>query len=879
MAKKNQNKKMSAKQSRQRALNAFDTAADDEYYIKGLRQQQDIDLEHISDERIRDLLNNQVDPDDDEEIDSDEAMGSGSDISLGEPDSGEEDEWGDSLDEEELLPLSEVWDRNDEVENEDKPADKKKDTKSSSSSSSSSSKASAAPIGAGLNSASEESESGSEDDDESGSGSELDEDSEGEEESGEESAGLSDDNEESEEESDEEENNALRQAIKNIGNKNNTTFDNAKLAEATEENPFALPSQDAGLSVEEIIPDVQSGKTLAVPAPKRIQERAERGAAYKLAKDEVNKWTDTVQANRQAEHLQFPINAPPQMETASPFTMPERSSNSKSDTASLEDKVSQILNSSALADENAASTFEETAPSKLSIEDLRQRRKELRYMRDLMFREEQRAKRIKKIKSKSYRKVHKKERQKMAELEGEEEGSDADHSDTERAERDRALERATLRHKSSNSKWAKRLLDQGLTRDASTRAELEEMLRQSDSLRQKIRGNDQDEDDDSDYNEHSLALGLDNDDDEDAAADQNEDTKQQKGVLGMKFMQDAEKRRREENRKMLNDDYDSDNEDSNVGRRSFNPAGQQLKRDMEAMAEESDESDGEGGIRSISKKTKTLNSGESGRQPNNKRQSAPSQGDETVEFIPQVPEPREPKRKPVSKEISSQTSSSDVPENPWLAASAKSSVPGTVKLSAPSKNVSNDIPIGSGAPGAENGNAKGKSKKNGSIVVENTFGDGLVREKDLTLQQQDLVKQAFAGDDVVADFEATKQAEIDEDGDKEVDETLPGWGTWSNEKPRVKKVRHIAGIDEKKRRDYKKSNVLINEKVNKKAAKYNASAVPFPFENRQQYERSLRMPIGQEWVSKDTFQRQTKPRVLVKRGTVIDPIKKPKSNR
>lgn len=873
MAKKNQNKKTSAKQSRQRALNAFDTAADDEYYIKGLRQQQDIDLEHISDERIRDLLNNEVDPDDDEEIDSDEAMGSGSDISLGEPDSGDEDEWGDSLDEEELLPLSEVWDRNDEVENEDKPADKKKDK-------SFSSKASApSPVSIPAPSASEESESGSDADDESVSESESEDDDEDE--SGEESVGLSDDNIESDEESDEEENNALRQAIKNIGNKNNTTFDNAKLAEAAEENPFALPGQDAGLSVEDIIPDVQSGKTLAVPAPKRIQERAERGAAYKLAKDEVNKWTDTVQANRQAEHLQFPINAPPKMEAASPFAMPEQSSKSKSDTASLEDKVNQILHSSALADENAASTFEETAPSKLSIEDLKQRRKELRYMRDLMFREEQRAKRIKKIKSKSYRKVHKKERQKMAELEGEEEGSDDGHSDTEKAERDRALERATLRHKSTNSKWAKRLLDQGLTRDASTRAELEEMLRQSDSLRQKIRGNEQDEEDDSDYNEESLAFGLDNDDDEDAAEEQDEGKKQKKGVLGMKFMQDAEKRRREENRKMLNDDYDSDNEDSNVGRRSFNPAGQQLKRDMETMAEESDESDGEGGIRSISKKTKTVNTGESGRQSNNKRQGAPAQGEETVEFIPQVPEPREPKRKPVSKEISSHASSNDAPENPWLAASAKSSVPGTVKLSAPSKNVSNDITVGSGTGAgadAKDGNNKRRSK-NGSIVVENTFGDGLVREKDLTLQQQDLVKQAFAGDDVVADFEATKQAEIDEDGDKEVDETLPGWGTWSNEKPRVKKVRHIAGVDEKKRRDYKKSNVVINEKVNKKASKYNASAVPFPFENRQQYERSLRMPIGQEWVSKDTFQRQTKPRVLVKRGAIIDPIKKPKSNR
>jgi U3 small nucleolar RNA-associated protein 14 len=50
--------------------------------------------------------------------------------------------------------------------------------------------------------------------------------------------------------------------------------------------------------------------------------------------------------------------------------------------------------------------------------------------------------------------------------------------------------------------------------------------------------------------------------------------------------------------------------------------------------------------------------------------------------------------------------------------------------------------------------------------------------------------------------------------------------------------------------------------------------LPFPFENREQYERSLRVPKGKEWTTKKTFQDATRPRVIVKQG-VIAPLRKP----
>lgn len=56
--------------------------------------------------------------------------------------------------------------------------------------------------------------------------------------------------------------------------------------------------------------------------------------------------------------------------------------------------------------------------------------------------------------------------------------------------------------------------------------------------------------------------------------------------------------------------------------------------------------------------------------------------------------------------------------------------------------------------------------------------------------------------------------------------------------------------------------------------RYLASQLPDPFESRQQYERSLRLPVGPEWSTKETFQDGTKPRVLMKQG-IIAPMSKP----
>ncbi|KAI9060479.1 Utp14-domain-containing protein [Trametes sanguinea] len=154
---------------------------------------------------------------------------------------------------------------------------------------------------------------------------------------------------------------------------------------------------------------------------------------------------------------------------------------------------------------------------------------------------------------------------------------------------------------------------------------------------------------------------------------------------------------------------------------------------------------------------------------------------------------------------------------------------------------------------AQKGKGKGKGKANGVKAFE----------------QRDLVALAFAGDNVVQDFAEAKQREIQADAPKEVDTTLPGWGSWGGigtkkAPPKPHLVKKVAGIDPTTRADYKKAHVIISEKRDKKAAKYQVKDLPYPYTSKAQFERSMEMPLGTEWNTRLGFQRATLPKVVTK---------------
>ena len=150
----------------------------------------------------------------------------------------------------------------------------------------------------------------------------------------------------------------------------------------------------------------ETKSTLSVPLPQRIQKRHERKAAYEISKDEVNKCNDVVLQNRRVEHLSFAVNPTVEHNHASTFTRL-----SDKPQTELQTEVEKVLSESNLVDLQKENTFEKLATAKMTPE-------EMRLMRELMFREEKKSKRIKKIKSKSSHRIKKKEMLRNKELAG-----------------------------------------------------------------------------------------------------------------------------------------------------------------------------------------------------------------------------------------------------------------------------------------------------------------------------------------------------------------------------------------------------------------------------------------------------------------------------
>lgn len=636
-----------------------------------------------------------------------------------------------------------------------------------------------------------------------------------------------------------------------------------------EENEFALPGGGQDITLADMLSvvdqktskkailidqeDEDNAKALAIPLPKRIQERHDRKAAYEISKDEVNKWKDTVKQNREAEVLSFPMNKP--VDHNMPSTFQETPA-----LTDLEKKVNSVLTESSLLDDKKESTFEDIATAKMSAEELRKRQNELRKMRELMFRNEREAKRIKKIKSRSYRRIKKKELLKNKSLVEDDESDDDEHDSK------RAQERMSLKHK-NNSAWSRSMIKSGLSKDKEAREEMEEMLRRGESLKSKILDREEGDDEFGDSND----LNLDKDVSYDSESEVRENLGKT-GVLNMAFMKNAEARERtrnEETKRNLrklheNEDiaefdeaekYNAVDVHINPGRRIYTPGAAKSQEEMQKVAADvmfEDEIDN----------SKNLS---------NRLSQTPKSKSILAE----------------AKNLVSENNEEDE-QNPWLQ-SSDSNVKKSNKIRVTDKDSSKL---------EKNAQKISKQKKrkatemnepeeiidmNQTLKIVDPHGDESDAGSEVNdihmFKQQDLIKQAFAGDDVVKEFEAEKKQVIRDEGDQVEDLTLPGWGDWAGGKNKKSKknkiIKRTKGVDFDKRKDKNLKNVIINEKVNKKNSKYQSSAVPFPFENREQYERSLRMPIGQEWTSRETHQRLTMPKVTIKSGVVIDPLKAP----
>lgn len=138
------------------------------------------------------------------------------------------------------------------------------------------------------------------------------------------------------------------------------------------------------------------------------------------------------------------------------------------------------------------------------------------------------------------------------------------------------------------------------------------------------------------------------------------------------------------------------------------------------------------------------------------------------------------------------------------------------------------------------------------------------------------IAEAFEDDDIVANFEQERADEKRKNEPEDVVLTLPGWGSWGGNgiqprKQRTKKLILKFPVVEP-RKEENKGNVIIVDNDNRKLRDHQVSQLPFPFTSVADYEASIRAPIGRDFVPAVAHQLLTRPAVQTQLGAIIQPM-------
>ncbi|GAA5962538.1 hypothetical protein JCM8115_002113 [Rhodotorula mucilaginosa] len=720
--------------------------------------------------------------------------------------------------------------------------------------------------------------------------------------------------------------------------------------------PAASSPSSGSAKVTTINSHLKAAGPLAAPLPGRLQDKVDREAAYEATKAETDKWNETVRRMKgesglgaegaRHERIVLPlvggegdVHRDPNANELSAKFQP---------TNELEASIQNLLTTAQMSQSDLQKQ-EQAALATLDPADLAARQAELRRQRDLMYRAERKAKRVAKIKSKAYRRIHRKAKEReaaggpqmtledLAELDAIDGGNRAEE-ERARLEIQRAKERATLKHSGKGGRWAKKIDGlEGLEEERN--ASIRDMVARREELRKKIAGiEDGDEVDefasdsdnaetDSDADERDVDAIRRRAFDELAALDAKEaavkaNDPKLKGVLNMKFMRDAmaradkqveseaeELRQRlaqmDEAGRVVDDDEEdapapmalSEQVQGNLGRMVFGPSGSAAKPTEESVPVPT-----LGNSAATTTKTSapvSVSASSTSRSRPRPSLSNPLAG-ATDESNPWLTLANDESSGKLSRKMNKSDTSSAAAKTAAKADRARAKQADARAAERDDATVEIDVDAAAGIAAERRKKAKGRKGEDAPQVgkalasVVNGGGDddasgdsdAELDEDEINAQrgkgptafrQRELVKEAFANDDVVADFADEKRKEMERDAPREEDITLPGWGAWAGKGAKKSKnarkfVKKIDGVDAAQRKDAKLNHVIISERKDKKAAKYMLKDLPFPYTSAAQHEHKLRTPMGPEWSTSTILRDQTIPAVLVKPGVAIRPV-------
>ncbi|KAG4913701.1 hypothetical protein AAZX31_19G198400 [Glycine max] len=639
----------------------------------------------------------------------------------------------------------------------------------------------------------------------------------------------------------------------------------------------------------------KNAKIIHVPLSKAVQAKVERKAAYEISKKDVTKWQHIIQRNREAPTIFFDENVNLGFSTVGAIA------SEFEPRTEFEKKIAALVYDEEVMEAHKKDGSKLLEMNKVSIEDEKDRQNRIAKMRSLLFRHEMKAKHIKKIKSRTFHRLLKKDRLK-AEASQMQMDPEAAKEYAMKQERQRAEERMTLKHKNHNP-WAARIIQRGLhNQDEGTRAAIHEQLQRHAELTRKMKsmkGSSSSSEDSSDEDEDDNSAGSDQDRDykilgkakeKTVKVLEEEDEVPKSGLLSLPFMRRGLEKRKEaavEEANLAFHEYEDSlkklentggSEDlkaaSTSGRRVFGMAKAQMSDTSNKVKSDNcyDGSDSEDDL-GISKSGNIENEGSDLLHTDVNKDLVVIQDDTDTH------------RESVFKNID------EIIKNPGPKTTYDVSifVSDTWKKA---KNKNEDMTIK-------------KSPKLTELdmqaikVTEKEFGedsdtdcegqmvDGILSSVSKVPyelpSQEELIRQAFAGDDVDDDFEKDKQEILNEENpEPEKPLLLPGWGQWTHvqqkkglpswmlkkhEDAQKKRAEAL-----KKRKDAQLKNVIISEKIDKKAEKLHTKSLPYPFTSQEVFEQSMRVPIGPEFNPATAIGPLNRPEVVKRPGVIIKPI-------
>ncbi|KFM25617.1 U3 small nucleolar RNA-associated protein 14 [Auxenochlorella protothecoides] len=641
---------------------------------------------------------------------------------------------------------------------------------------------------------------------------------------------------------------------------------------------------------------------VAPPLPGLIRQRLERKAGYEAASKDVSKWRPLVKANAAAPTIHFTSDKAAVHTTTTVAGLVDK----HAPVTGMEAEVAAMLaRAGAHSDRALAESEQALAARELTIEELRERQNRLAKTRALLYYHEAKAKRLKKIKSKEYRRQMKRADRRKADKLGAEEGGDAAEAlvAAEEAEFARAKERLTLKHRNT-SRWARRALKRGanLTDDA-TRAALAEQLQLGQELRRKVERPDRG--------------GADGSDVSTSASDEEEDSEEEGG-------EGRPARRSKLHRTALDIlEGGGDEAGAEAGGLLALPFMKRAREKQRAAALQAAErvlAEEEG--RKAEGRARTSGrlqfSGDGGAAAASVRPVAAIAAGEDSDLESDEDEDVEAKAARLARHLSAERREEGVAQAaaetadrddlfaPSTSAAAKTFLPSGSFAGARKGYTFKKGPQGVGyyidaagevpAPKAkgqvqqkrQQGQQTGPTKKArsgdaGRAAQEAELGDDSLKpaESAAAYTQDDLIRMAFANDDVAAEFAAEKASEVEAELPKvEGVGTLPGWGNWAGAQREPawmaaarRKAEQQRAAAAAARKDAKMQYVILSERWDKAAAKYRTATLPFPYDSKETYERARRQPLGKEYNTDASFRDLTRPAVVKDAGVVIEPLR------